>query len=197
MNNAPQGIGQALTSQPGGIGKDTAVSHAALGMLIFVVCEIMFFGGLVSAYLVGSAGQDWPPAGQPRLPVWTTAFNTAVLLLSGWFMKRITNTHKAGTTKNLGIAMILGLFFVGFQGIEWTRLISHGLTMSSSTYGSYFYLIIGAHATHALAALCLLAFVFYRTRQGALNRGLFEASRIFWLFVVGLWPVLYILVYLV
>ncbi|MDP7743878.1 MAG: cytochrome c oxidase subunit 3, partial [Lentisphaeria bacterium] len=86
MNDAVQGIEKAIAHSTGGAGSGNGVSHAALGMIIFVVCEIMFFGGLVSAYLVGSAGQDWPPTGQPRLPVWTTAFNTVVLLLSGWFM---------------------------------------------------------------------------------------------------------------
>ena len=196
MNDALQGIEKAIAHSTGGAGSGNGVSHAALGMIIFVVCEIMFFGGLVSAYLVGSAGQDWPPTGQPRLPVWTTAFNTVVLLLSGWFMHKITSAHKAGMVRKLGVAILLGLFFVGFQGVEWTRLVVHGLTMSSSIYGSFFYLIIGTHAVHALAALCLLACVFYKARHGTLTRGMFEASRIFWLFVVGLWPVLYVLVYL-
>ncbi len=42
-----------------------------LGMLLFILMEIMFFGGLISAFLVLSAdsGAGWPPAGQPRLPV--------------------------------------------------------------------------------------------------------------------------------
>ena len=104
--------------------------------------------------------------------------------------------HKAGMAWKLGAAMLLGLIFVGFQGVEWARLIAHGLTISSSTYGSFFYLIIGTHAVHALAALCLLTFVFYKARHGTLTRGMFEASRIFWLFVVGLWPILYVLIYL-
>src|SRR5580700_6136552 len=55
-------------------------------MIIFVVAEIMFFAALMSAHTIARAtvlGGVWPPAGQPRLPVERTAFNTAILLLSG------------------------------------------------------------------------------------------------------------------
>mgnify|MGYP002842460288 CR=1 FL=1 len=65
-----------------------------------------------------------------------------------------------------------------------------------STYGSLFYLIIGAHALHVMIALGVLLFVYTRLKQGRLTNGAFGAARVFWHFVVGLWPVLYILVYL-
>jgi len=63
------------------------VSSGVVGMLIFIVTEVMFFGALISAYLVIRAGLDeWPPWGQPRLPVETTAINTLALLVSGLLM---------------------------------------------------------------------------------------------------------------
>ena len=60
--------------------------NSVLAMIIFVVTEIMFFAALMSAHTIARAtvpGGVWPPAGQPRLPVERTAFNTAMLLLSG------------------------------------------------------------------------------------------------------------------
>src|SRR5579864_2459847 len=60
--------------------------NSVLAMIIFVVAEIMFFAALMSAHTIARAtalGGVWPPAGQPRLPVERTAFNTAILLLSG------------------------------------------------------------------------------------------------------------------
>ena len=63
------------------------VSSGVVGMLLFMVTEVMFFGALISAYLVIRAGLDeWPPWGQPRLPIETTAINTLVLLVSGLLM---------------------------------------------------------------------------------------------------------------
>jgi len=97
---------------PNSVGRRLAIPHAVLGVLLFVVCEVMFFGGLISAYLVGSAGQSWPPADQPRLPVITTLFNTVVLLCSGWFMYRASlpqrNNSKAEATSSTPLAITSG-----------------------------------------------------------------------------------------
>src|SRR4029450_10593606 len=61
------------------------IPNNVLGMIIFVVAEVMFFAGLVSAYIISShaAPSGWPPPGQPRLPSWETAINTVGLLASG------------------------------------------------------------------------------------------------------------------
>ena len=190
-----------IATSPTPPGRRLVLSHAVLGMLLFVICEIMFFSGLISAYLVGHAGQSWPPPDQPRLPVWTTAFNTVVLLLSGWFVYRtsLAQRRSLGFTavrNSLLTAFGLGAFFVLFQGFEWIRLIRYGLTMQSSIYGSFFYLIVGIHAIHALAGLCVLFCVLRKLIRKQLTAGFLDAARIFWYFVVGLWPILYILVYL-
>ena len=95
----------------------------------------------------------------------------------------------------LGIAIGLGAFFVVFQGVEWVRLIGYGLTVTSSTYGSFFYVIIGTHALHALAAIAALAWVWWRMRGDRFEPVLVWTAEVFWYFVVGVWPVLYYLVY--
>ena len=75
----------AVSGQP--IVTRTPISSGVLGLLIFMVTEAMFFAGLISAYVVIKAGiEEWPPWGQPRLPVVATAFNTVVLLASGFIM---------------------------------------------------------------------------------------------------------------
>ena len=175
-------------------------------MILFVICEIMFFGGLISAYLVGKAaaldaGGTWPPANQPRLPIGSTAINTAILLFSGWFMFRTSKTQcesegKEATLKLLVFAIGLGSFFVIFQGREWAHLIEFGLTMQSSTYGGFFYLIVGTHALHVIIGLAALTYACIQLKNDRLTSGVLGASRIFWYFVVGLWPVLYVTVYL-
>jgi heme/copper-type cytochrome/quinol oxidase subunit 3 len=92
--------------------------------------------------------------------------------------------------------MLLGAAFVGLQGREWVLLVTQGLTLTSSTLGSFFYLIIGAHALHAGVALGVLAWVWWRLERGWLASSTLAAAEIFWYFVVGVWPVLYWRVYL-
>jgi heme/copper-type cytochrome/quinol oxidase subunit 3 len=177
-----------------------AVPSAVLGMLIFVVTEAMFFAGLISAFLIvkASSGGVWPPPGQPRLPVEETAFNTAALLLSAvalFFARRAFARAPTAAVRPLAVAMGLGAFFVLFQGYEWAMMLSQGLTISSSNHGSFFYLIVGMHGLHAIAGLTLLANAWWRLRFGFLADSTFAAAQVFWFFVVGLWPVLYLLVY--
>ncbi len=183
------------------------IANGILGMLIFVVTEVMFFAALISAYLVLRAGTpEWPPWGQPRLPVAATAFNSVILLLSGWVLfhayKAFSQTDPSlrKAKRLLAISILLGTFFVLFQGYEWIRLISFGLTITSSTYGGLFYLIIGTHAFHAIIALLILlrAYIkFTPINSPSLTRTEFVVPQIFWYFVVGVWPLLYVTVYLV
>lgn len=176
------------------------VANGALGMLIFVISEAMLFAGLVSAFtIVRASAPIWPPSDQPRLPLEETAFNTAALLASGILLfaaQRRFRSQRAAALRPLLLALVLGVFFVVFQGAEWVRLIGQGLTLTSSSLGSFFYLIIGLHALHALAALALVASAWIRLRRDALTPGYFATAAVFWYFVVGVWPVLYLRVYL-
>ena len=167
-----------------------------LGMLIFVIAELMMFAGLISAFSIVKAGAlGWPPPGQPRLPVEATAFNTAMLLASAvalFHANRAFLLDRASAKSPLFAAIGLGAFFVGFQGYEWISLISHGLTLTSSNYGSFFYLIVGMHGLHASAGLAVLAHSALKLHRGLLAPSGFAARPVFWYFVVGLWPVLYL-----
>src|SRR5580700_6849044 len=76
--------------------------NSVLAMIIFIVAEIMFFAALMSAHTIARAtvmGGVWPPAGQPRLPVERTAFNTAVLLFSGVLLFLANRRSCAGYEK--------------------------------------------------------------------------------------------------
>jgi len=176
----------------------SGVPNAVAGMLLFIVAEAMFFAGLISAYVISRAGAfAWPPAGQPRLPVEVTAVNTVVLLASAATIRQAGRDFDRGAAvRPLLWTILLGAAFVLVQGVEWVRLIGYGLTMTSSAYGSFFYLLVGAHALHVAAALLALVWGYRRLRTAELGGDGFQALRVFWYFVVSLWPVLYGLVYL-
>jgi heme/copper-type cytochrome/quinol oxidase subunit 3 len=181
------------------------VPNGVLAMLILAFAEVMFFAGLVSAFVIvkeNAVGGVWPPLGQPRLPFEQTLINTAALLLSGALTVVAQRKFKKSAGKGKGasaplmVAIVLGTFFVGFQGAEWLALLGQGLTLTSSTLGSFFYTIVGAHGLHAVAALCGLIWAWVRLRKGTLTGGQFGAVQVFWYFVVLLWPFIYLRVYL-
>lgn len=189
---------RARTAQPE---RQQVVPHGVFAMVIFVLCESMFFGGLISAHTIAETSSltTWPPPGQPRLPAEATLINTCALLLSGVLLAVAHRQFLRGLRFKVKLpllaAIALGTFFVAFQGYEWVQLIGEGLTLTSSTHGGFFYLIVGAHGMHALAALVALYFVYRGLSTGKLGSGLFGGAAIFWYWVVIMWPILYWKVY--
>jgi heme/copper-type cytochrome/quinol oxidase subunit 3 len=181
--------------------REPVVPNGVLGMLIFVATEVMFFSGLISAFVIGKSNAlgGWPPPGQPRLPIEETALNTAALLASGvmlFFANRAFQKDSPHTKRLLGLAIGLGGVFVLFQGAEWVALIGEGLTITSGQLGGYFYLLVGTHALHVVAGFLILLYTYRKLAQHDLDRFTFWPAQIFWYFVVGVWPILYWQVYL-
>lgn len=176
--------------------------NAVFGMALAVFVEVMLFAGFISAFVIVRSSTPaglWPPPDQPRLPIGTTAFNTALLLASGIVLflahRAFPRRGARAAARLMGVAILLGGLFVLFQGVEWVRLIGQGLTLTSSQLGAFFYLIVGAHALHAAAALVALAVFWRAMHEERLSRPAFGAVQLFWYFVVLMWPVIYWQVY--
>jgi cytochrome c oxidase subunit 3 len=185
--------------------RPVVIENGAIGMLLFVVCEIMMFAGLVSAFTIAkaNAGGVWPPMGQPRLPLEETAINTIALLVSGVLIAYTAQLFKKSAmepslkaNRILLVGILLGVFFVGFQGMEWLALLKEGLTLTSSQHGSFFYLIVGMHAIHAVGAILFLGVCWVNANRGVLGTSALSAACVLWYFVVGVWPFLYLTLYL-
>ncbi len=182
----------------------TRAPNAVIGVAILIAAEVIFFGGLVTAFLVLRASAIfWPPPNQPRLPVFITAINTIVLLVSGVTMRLGVSALRREQTnafeRSVVLTTLLGGIFVLVQGNEWFRLVASGLRLGEGVYGGLFTTIISVHALHAVGGLIALAIATIRARQGCYTldtRGGVEACMLYWLFVVAVWPVLYGLVYL-
>jgi len=174
-------------------------------MLFLLAAETMFFAGLISAFFVlRLAAPVWPPPLQPRLPVLVTGLNTLVLLASSVAMVAALRAARRVDTRalmeRLAATAGLGALFLAVQGYEWARLIHYGLTVTSGAYGGTFYTLIGVHAAHVLGALVWLAVTLVMAMQGRFADGpltRLRACATYWHFVVGLWPILYVAVYLV
>jgi heme/copper-type cytochrome/quinol oxidase subunit 3 len=181
-------------------GEPRVVSNGVLGMSLFILTEIMLFAGMISSFtIVRASAAIWPPPDQPRLPIEATALNTLALFLSGILLfvaqRRFAENRQSARTPLIA-SIALGAFFVVFQGWEWASMLAQGLTLTSSILGSFFYLIIGTHAIHAIVAIGILVHVWRRLEGGWLQPSQLATAALFWYFVVGVWPVIYWRVYL-
>jgi cytochrome c oxidase subunit 3 len=181
------------------------LDNAWLAMLFFLAAETMFFAGLISAFFVlRLAAPVWPPPLQPRLPVVITGLNTLVLLASSAAMVAALRAGRRADGRALveRLATVAGLggLFLAVQGYEWARLIHYGLTVTSGAYGATFYTLIGVHGAHVLGALVWLTVTLALAARGRFADGRMTGLRAcatYWHFVVGLWPILYVTVYLI
>ena len=168
-------------------------------MLIFVFTELMVFAAFISSFsIIRASALAWPPPGQPRLPLEATAISTAALMASGVvlvYAHRVYQRDREGAKTPLVVAILLGAFFLLFQGAEWVALVAQGLTLTSSILGSFFYLIIGLHGLHVIAALGTLIYAWQQLQRGVMGATSLYVAEIFWYFVVLVWPFVYLRVY--
>ena len=191
-------------SPAAGVSSTRRLEPARVGLALFIAMEVMFFAGLISSFTVFRFSPvAWPPPDQPRLPIPITGLNTLVLLVSGltFFLAlpALKSSNLSQFKKLLTWTLVLGMTFLGSQGMEWVKLLRFGLTVHGSIFGGFFYCLVGTHAVHVLGGLIALLWVWFRAQQGGYDaqRSLgVELCRIYWFFVVGLWPILFGLVYL-
>jgi heme/copper-type cytochrome/quinol oxidase subunit 3 len=194
-------MSEAMASRPLPQPNRPVVPSAVLGTLIFVVAEVLFFVGMISAFTISRSGAPagtWPVPGQPTLPADATALNTAALMLSGGLLLvgQVLFSKKLTAAKWVVLASwLLGVAFVALQGREWSQLLAAGLTMTSSRLGAFFYLIVGMHGLHAIGALLALGLATLQGLRDRLDVGLFFGAQVFWYFVVLMWPIIYARVY--
>ena len=177
------------------------VPSSVLGTLLAVSVEVMFFAGLISAFTIARAGagaDHWTTPTAPLLPAASTAVNTLALLASGVLVAvahRLFQRQSPASGRTLAAAWVLGALFVVLQGREWAGLLAQGFTMPSSGLSAFFYLIVGAHAAHAVVALAALGIAWHRLVTGRLAPAFLFGTETFWYFVVLMWPIIYFRVY--
>jgi cytochrome c oxidase subunit III len=178
-----------------------------VGMILFIASEVMFFFAFFWAYfnasvpfLSGVANTVWPPAGIEPLATWHLPFlNTLILLTSG---ATVTYAHhavrlgdQAKTVAGLGLTVILGFLFLGFQAYEYGHA---AFALKDGIYPSTFYLATGFHGFHVLVGACFLTVCYFRAAKGHFTPEVhigFESAAWYWHFVDVVWLFLFIWVY--
>jgi cytochrome c oxidase subunit 3 len=163
-----------------------------LGMLLFIISEIMLFGAFFTAYffirVVGEV--DWPGQGK-ELPVAIAGVNTAILLSSSltmhWTLEGVRRENRQALKLGILTTFLLGLTFLSIQVNEYVHL---GFAPHDSAQGTIFYCLTGLHGAHVFVGLTLLAMVTVRAFRGHYSakehRGV-EVPGIYWHFVDIMW----------
>lgn len=177
------------------------ISSGVLAMTIFVFTETMLFAGLISAFAIAraDAGPAWPPPWQPQLPALQVGGISLLLVLAGvslvFALRAQLREDLPAARRSLLVTLLAGVSFAALQVVESVALVRSGLTLTSSTMGSFFHLVVGVHILTAAAALVALAGSYRKLLAGEPAAALAPAS-VLWFFVVGIWPLVYFQVYL-
>jgi heme/copper-type cytochrome/quinol oxidase subunit 3 len=179
------------------------VERGKFAIWLFLATEVMFFSGLIGAYIVlRSAAASWPDP-QERLAVDITALNTFFLITSSWTMVKAVFAAKAGDQRKLltwlACTIAIGSVFVGIQVYEYIELIKEGALPHVDIFWSTFYAMTGFHGTHVVVGVIWLIYVWVGAARGKYtlknNLGV-ELAGLYWHFVDLVWVLLFTIVYL-
>ena len=172
----------------------------AVGTVVWLASELMFFSGLFAAYFtLRSEATVWPPRGVD-LDVTTATIATLVLIVSSGTMQLGVRGVEADNRKRfefwLAVTFVLGALFIAIQIVDWTRL---NFGVDSSAYGSAVYLMEGFHGLHVIGGLLAMLVVGGRAasrRFGAADLPSVEMLSYYWHFVDVVWIALYATIFL-
>lgn len=180
----------------------------SVGTIIWLSSELMFFAALFAMYftvrsVTKGAGGSWPAV---QLDTVFSSINTMVLVLSSVTCQMGVFAAERGEVNKLRfwyiVTFLMGLFFDAGQAHEYISLITaKHLTLSSSGYGSVFYLTTGFHGLHVAGGL--IAFLFLLGRTFAAKRFTYEQQvsaivvSYYWHFVDVVWIGLFMTIFVI
>jgi len=171
---------------------------SSLGMWVFLITEIMFFGGMFAAYLVYRYNfYDAFVAGSTSLNVWIGGINTCVLIVSSLTMAMAVHSAQLGRQRALVIYLVLtlifGFTFLGLKAVEYhAKYVEHHIPgqhfkfdkyedMSgkeveshvdqgqSQIFFSLYFALTGMHAMHMVVGAGLLTTLILMSLAGKFN----------------------------
>jgi cytochrome c oxidase subunit 3 len=191
---------------------------STLGMWVFLVTEIMFFGGLFTAYLVyrSNSPEGFQEASHHLNVTWG-AVNTIVLIVSSLTMAlgvRAAQTDQSARTQAAWIAltMLFGTAFLGVKAIEYTDKFTHHLVpgphfrwegqhpAAAEMFYSLYFCMTGLHALHMVIGLGIMTWLLVTALKDRYDSDYYtpvEVAGLYWHFVDIVWIFLFPLLYLI
>ncbi len=171
----------------------------AVGVMIWLGSEVMFFSGLFAAFFtIRSHASVWPPVGT-KLDTLQSGIFTIILVSSSFTMQKAVWDQERGerrrAKKFVLITLVMGAMFVGNQFYEWVTLSHNPATDPTHTaYGSLFYIMTGLHGLHVTVGLVAMLFLLARLKGPKGDPGetaVFQGVSYYWHFVDIVWVGLY------
>jgi cytochrome c oxidase subunit 3 len=178
----------------------------AIGTIVWLSSELMFFAALFAMYFtLRAVNPDIWKLETEMLNIPFSAANTTILVLSSVTAQLGVFAAERGDKERLRlwfiITFLMGAVFVGGQAFEYAELVYEGLTISSSPFGSVFYITTGFHALHVTGGLVAFLFVLARSYvRPKMTQGLATSAVVtsyYWHFVDVVWIGLFATIYLV
>lgn len=192
------------THGPGLAEEPTRLNMLKLGFWIFLGSETLFFGSLISTYMVYKGESVVGPYPTEILDIPLTSISTFVLLMSSLAVVIALDALQRGLRARslfwIMAVIVLGSTFLGFQAYEFTHFYHEGLSLQSSLFGSSFFILTGFHGAHVTVGVLWLLILWmdaFRGRLGAHNALKFEVAGLYWHFVDIVWIAIFTLVYLI
>jgi cytochrome c oxidase subunit 3 len=191
---------------------------STLGMWVFLITEIMFFGGMFAAYTIyRSTYPNVFGLASSTLDIKIGAFNTCVLLISSFTMVMAVRAGQLGQRKAiiffLILTLIFGLAFIGIKGFEWhDKYVEHHipgptfhlegtqLQGQAQLFFSLYFAMTGLHAIHMVVGVGIILFIIMQTAKGVYSSDYYtpiDIAGLYWHFVDIIWIFLFPLLYLI
>ena len=190
---------------------------SSLGMWVFLVTEILFFGGLFLAYTVYRSEYARAFAEASRhLDITLGTFNTAVLIVSSLTMALAVFSAATGRRRALLLfliaTMVLGGVFLGVKAVEYGHKFHDHLVpgphfrfpgpyaRQAEIFYSLYFAMTGLHAAHMIIGIGILTVLVLQARKGRYGPAYYtpvEVSGLYWHFVDIVWIFLFPLLYLI
>ncbi|STQ65186.1 Cytochrome c oxidase subunit 3 [Gordonia bronchialis] len=179
----------------------------SVGTIVWLSSELMFFAGLFAMYFVARANSPadigWPAKPTElnlalAIPVTTVLILSSVTCQMGVFAAERGDVF--GLRRWYVLTFLMGAFFVAGQGYEYYHLVHEGTTLSSSAYGSVFYMATGFHGLHVIGGLVAFVFLLIRTKLSKFTPAQATAAIVvsyYWHFVDIVWIGLFVTIYFV
>jgi heme/copper-type cytochrome/quinol oxidase subunit 3 len=181
----------------------TGLNTWKLGFWVFMGSETLFFGTLISTYMVYKGQSVVGPFPAEVFDIPLTSISTFVLLMSSLAVVLALEFLQQGRRRAALVAtmaiIVLGSGFLGFQAYEFTHFYHEGLTLKTNLFGSTFFVLTGFHGAHVTIGVIWLMILWidmYRGRMGPQQSLRLEIAGLYWHFVDIVWIVIFTLVYL-
>ena len=182
----------------------TGISNFKVGFWTFIASECLFFGTLISTYMVYKGRAVVGPYPAEIFDVLITTISTTVLLFSSLAMVLALYSVQLGRKKHailwLLAVIAMGGVFLGMEFNSYMKYIDYGLTLGSSTFGSSYYVLTGTHKVHVVLGMVwmgVLIWLIARDRIPPAKAEQVEIAGLYWHFVDIIWIVIFTLVYLI